>query len=137
MKLDSEKNYYGTFTKENIEEGSAILWAHKSMAEYFASQYIVTDAKQDQERICDHIANTIELQRFKNVLDLLYDSDIAVFGRHFISALVKFYRTTLIVCGYHFHRPLLQKLSNAPASHSPRCLQYIPIYLARTYFHRR
>ena len=24
--LDSEKKYYGTFTKENIEEGSAILW---------------------------------------------------------------------------------------------------------------
>ena len=76
-------------------EGSAILWAHKSMAEYFASQYIVTDAKQDQERICDYIANAIEIQRFRNVLDLLYDSDIAVFGRHFISALLKFYRATV------------------------------------------
>jgi hypothetical protein len=29
------------------------------------------------------------------VLDLLYDSDIAVFGRHFISALVKFYKATV------------------------------------------
>ncbi|MGC4079732.1 MAG: NACHT domain-containing protein [Rubrivivax sp.] len=71
-------------------EGNAVLWAHKSLAEYFAAQFIVIDSKSDQRRICQHIVGRWELRSYYNLLDLLYDMDVAVFGQNFIIPLVDF-----------------------------------------------
>lgn len=70
-------------------EGNFILWAHKSLAEYFAAQFIATDSKKDQERICRHIAGSRALRGFTNVLDLLYDIDVGLFGQYFTTALIE------------------------------------------------
>lgn len=73
-------------------EGSSILWAHKSLSEYFAAQFVVTDAKQDQDRICRHIWESIELHRFSNFLDLFFDMDVAAFGKQFVAPLLSMYQ---------------------------------------------
>jgi hypothetical protein len=76
-------------------EGDTIIWSHKSLAEYFCANFIVMDARSDQEKICSHLANTFYLQEFRNVLDLLYDMDIVLFGSHFILPLLAFYELEL------------------------------------------
>lgn len=77
-------------------EGNSILWAHKSLAEYFASQFVVQDSKQDQARICQHIVSSLEIRRFQNFLDLLYDTDVAVFGRYFTLPLIDAFRNETV-----------------------------------------
>lgn len=74
-------------------EGNSILWSHKSLAEYFCSQFIVSDAKKDQERVCNHFAKSTDLPAYKNLLDLLYDMDIVLFGSYFIKPLLEFYES--------------------------------------------
>lgn len=69
-------------------EGASVLWAHKSLAEYFASQFVVQDAKIDQRRVCEHISSSYELSRYSNFLDLLYDTDVAVFNQYFTLPLI-------------------------------------------------
>lgn len=72
-------------------EGNSILWAHKSLAEYFGAQFIVTDSKVDQARICQYLAASRNLRSFHNLLDLLYDMDVAIFSQHFIKPLLNLY----------------------------------------------
>lgn len=77
-------------------EGNSIMWAHKSLAEYFAAQFIATDAKIDQERICKHIAESKSLRSYSNMLDLLYDIDVALFGQFFIIPLLEFLNKEIV-----------------------------------------
>lgn len=72
-------------------EGNTILWSHKSLAEYFCAQFIVTDSKLDQPRICNFLVKNINLPSFRNLLDLLYDMDVALFSQYFIKSLINFY----------------------------------------------
>lgn len=71
------------------------MWSHKSLAEYFCGQFIVSDAKSDQARICDFFAKSLELPSYRNILDLLYDMDYALFGQHFILPLISLYNAEL------------------------------------------
>lgn len=83
-------------------EGNSILWSHKSMAEYFAAQFIISDAKTDQEKICTHIANLMNLPSYSNLLDLLYDIDIDVFNLFFTKPLLALYKAheTILISKY-------------------------------------
>lgn len=54
-------------------------WAHKSIMEYFAAQYICIDAKDRQESILLNLYNSINSSNYVNVLDLCYDIDYKTF----------------------------------------------------------
>ncbi|PXX35249.1 NACHT domain-containing protein [Undibacterium pigrum] len=63
-------------------DGLAYKWAHKSLAEYFAAQYICTEGKYQQEDIFKHITQVFQIAKFVNVLDQIYDVDQAAFRKY-------------------------------------------------------
>ena len=66
------------------KEGDIYRWSHKSLAEYFAAQYICTEGKSQQGSILGAFLSTGSIGRFSNVLDQVYDLDIAAFREHLI-----------------------------------------------------
>jgi hypothetical protein len=67
------------FTKD----GLFYKWSHKSLAEYFAAQYICTEGKAQQEKVFTYLYREGHLDRFKNMIDQIYDLDPAAFRRYF------------------------------------------------------
>ncbi|MGP8436667.1 NACHT domain-containing protein [Paraburkholderia fungorum] len=72
-----------------VKDGSYYRWAHKSLAEYFAVQYICTEGKLQQEEILEGIRNSGHADRFYNVLAQLYDVDNGAFRKHFLIPLAE------------------------------------------------
>lgn len=62
-----------------IEDGNFYRWAHKSLQEYFAAQYLYLDEKTHQKDILITMLNHKEIEKFSNILDLFYDIDIKSF----------------------------------------------------------
>jgi hypothetical protein len=62
-----------------MQDGNYYRWAHKSLHEYFAAQFIYMDAKDKQSDILFGIYNSLQLGKFINVLDLYYDMDYKIF----------------------------------------------------------
>ncbi len=71
------------------QDGLFYKWSHKSLAEYFAAQYICTEGKDQQEQVFSHIINCGYLEKFENMLDQIYDSDIGVFRKYFSLPMAK------------------------------------------------
>jgi hypothetical protein len=61
------------------QDGSYYRWAHKSLQEYFAAQFIYLDAKDKQNSILEKLYNHSDGWKFINVLDLYYDMDYKTF----------------------------------------------------------
>lgn len=66
------------------KDGLYYRWAHKSIQEYFAAQFIYLDSKENQEKILTSLFNSKEFLRFYNVLDLYYDIDYKSFRKGII-----------------------------------------------------
>jgi len=62
-----------------VQDGNYYRWAHKSLHEYFAAQFIYMDSKEKQNDILLGICNHSHLENFTNVLDLYYDMDYKTF----------------------------------------------------------
>lgn len=61
------------------QDGNYYRWAHKSLQEYFAAQFIYLDSKEKQNTILDKLYNHSNLEKFINVIDLYYDMDYKTF----------------------------------------------------------
>lgn len=61
------------------QDGNYYRWAHKSLQEYFAAQFIYLDSKEKQNTILDKLYNHSNLEVFINVIDLYYDMDYKTF----------------------------------------------------------
>lgn len=61
------------------QDGNYYRWAHKSLQEYFAAQFIYLDSKEKQNNILDKLYNHSNLEVFINVIDLYYDMDYKTF----------------------------------------------------------
>lgn len=72
-----------------VKDGDSYRWSHKSLAEYFAAQYICTEGKQQQGQILGAFLETGRIGRFSNVLDQIYDIDAVAFRTHLILPLAK------------------------------------------------
>jgi hypothetical protein len=72
-----------------VVDGSHYRWAHKSLAEYFAAQYICNEGKRDQQSIFDAIRDGGRIGSFSNVLDQIYDLDNIAFRVYLVSPLAK------------------------------------------------
>jgi hypothetical protein len=79
------------------KDGQQYKWAHKSVQDYFASQYIAVDAKQYQEKLLDRIYKSGRCAGFENLLDLFHDTDAKTFQntimRGFLEDFVTYYET--------------------------------------------
>jgi hypothetical protein len=61
------------------QDGNYYRWAHKSLQEYFAAQFIYLDSKEKQNPILEKLSSTENVEKFINVLDLYYDMDYKTF----------------------------------------------------------
>lgn len=61
------------------QDGNYFRWAHKSLQEYFAAQFIYLDSKEQQPKILLQLYNNSSLDKFINILDLYYDIDTKTF----------------------------------------------------------
>jgi hypothetical protein len=62
-------------------DGEYYRWAHKSIQEYFAAQFVCTDSKGKQDIILKKMAENRNVLKFINILDLCYDIDYKTFRR--------------------------------------------------------
>lgn len=67
-----------------VKDGDLYRWSHKSLAEYFAAQYICTEGKPQQSQILGAFLKTGKTSRFSNVLDQIYDIDATAFRANLI-----------------------------------------------------
>lgn len=72
-----------------VKDGDQYRWAHKSLSEYFAAQYICTDGKGQQQKILSTFVSSRQITRFENVLDQVYDIDNSGFREHLILPVAK------------------------------------------------
>lgn len=71
------------------KEGLKYKWAHKSIQEYFASEFICMDTKEEQVNILLAIYRGERLLNLLNVLDLCYDIDPKTFRNSILYDLCK------------------------------------------------
>jgi len=76
-----------------VKDGAYYRWSHKSLAEYFAAQYVCTDGKQMQEKLFTSMWESGELHRYYNMLDQVYDLDITAFRKYFIIPVAREFST--------------------------------------------
>jgi hypothetical protein len=72
-----------------VKDGDYYRWSHKSLAEYFAAQYICTEGKGQQAKILDSFISSGRTARFSNVLDQIYDVDVVAFRSYLIIPMAK------------------------------------------------
>ena len=72
-------------------EGEHFKWAHKSVQDYFTSQFIALDAKGDEAALLSAIYEKGHARRFENILDLLHDTDNKSFRRVLLAKLLEDY----------------------------------------------
>ena len=72
-------------------DGQYYRWAHKSLQEYFAAQFIFKDSKKDQDTILTALFNSKNIDNYINLLDLYYDIDNWGFKKNVLFPLCKSY----------------------------------------------
>ena len=80
-------------------------WAHKSIQEYFAAEYICTDTKGEQEDVLLAIYKGERLQSLIHVMDLCYDIDPRTFRNSVLNNLC----VEFITFANSTFQPILQK----------------------------
>lgn len=76
-----------------VRDGDLYRWSHKSLAEYFAAQYICTEGRPQQGSIFNTFLSSVQLSRFSNVLDQVYDIDISGFRANLILPMARAFST--------------------------------------------
>jgi hypothetical protein len=71
------------------QDGIYYRWAHKSLQEYFAAQFIHLDAKEKQTAILNRMYESPSVDKFINVLDLYYDIDVKTFRKTILYRFLK------------------------------------------------
>lgn len=74
------------------QDGNYFRWAHKSLQEYFAAQFIYLDSKGQQSKILLQLYNKPSLDKFINILDLYYDIDTKTFRSTILFELLQLYK---------------------------------------------
>ncbi|MBS7806798.1 NACHT domain-containing protein [Variovorax sp. PCZ-1] len=72
-----------------VKDGDSYRWSHKSLAEYFAAQYLCTEGKSQLEKVIGTLFERKEVSRFTNVLDQIYDIDPLAFREFCILPVAK------------------------------------------------
>ena len=65
-------------------DGNNYKWVHKSLMEYFAANFILFDAKENQGSILTAIYKSGRFEHYFNMLDIYYDIDYYGFSKNLI-----------------------------------------------------
>lgn len=76
-------------------DGIYYKWAHKSLQEYFAAQFIYLDSKDKKEKILKKLAGTSRIETYANLLDIYYGIDYKTFRTVLMKELLESY------CNYY------------------------------------
>ena len=71
------------------QDGNYYRWAHKSLQEYFAAQFIYLDSNDQKGKILLQLFNHQNLDKYINILDLYYDIDTKTFRNTILFELLK------------------------------------------------
>lgn len=80
------------FTKD----GNYYRWAHKSLQEYFAAQFIYLDLDENKNNFLKSLYSHSDFSKFQNVVDLFYDMDYKSFRNIFIYELLNDFKSNYI-----------------------------------------
>lgn len=80
------------FTKD----GNYYKWAHKSLQEYFAAQFIYLDLDENKNNFLKSLYVHNDFPKFQNVVDLFYDMDYKSFRNIFIYELLIDFKSNYI-----------------------------------------
>lgn len=72
-----------------VKDGDSYRWSHKSLAEYFAAQYLCTEGKSQLSKVISTLIERRDISRFSNILDQIYDIDPLAFREFCILPLAK------------------------------------------------
>lgn len=72
-------------------DGQYYKWVHKSLQEYFAAQFIFKDAKGNQDNILTALYNSVNLDKYINLLEIYYDIDNWGFKKNILLPLFNSY----------------------------------------------
>lgn len=85
-------------------DGCYYRWVHKSLQEYFAALFIYQDAKNQQDLILSTLYNSINLEKYINLLDLYSDIDYLGFRKNvvfpFCKDYIEFYNKNYFESGF-------------------------------------
>ena len=70
-------------------EGNSYRWAHKSLQDYFAANFLWVDAGPNQAAILEAMGKSPRNRSYVNMLDLYYDMDRTGFRHHITYPLIK------------------------------------------------
>lgn len=73
------------------QDGQYYKWVHKSLQEYFAAQFIYKDSKQEQDTILSALYQSVNADKYFNLLDLYYDIDNWGFRKNILLPLCEDY----------------------------------------------
>ncbi|GEO11533.1 NACHT domain-containing protein [Segetibacter aerophilus] len=74
-----------------VLDGIYFKWAHRSIQEYFAAQFIYIDAKSQQKEILLKLVQNPAIEKHLNVLDLYYSIDFKSFRKIVVKSLIEEY----------------------------------------------
>ena len=72
-------------------DGNYYRWVHKSLQEYFAALFIYRDSNNQQAQILSTLYNSVNFERYINLLDLYSDIDYSGFRKNIVLAFCKEY----------------------------------------------
>ncbi len=75
-----------------VQDGIYYKWAHKSLQEYFAAQFIYLDTSDKKTNYLEKIYDKKEFDKYINIVDLYYDMDIKSFRNVILYKYLKEYR---------------------------------------------
>jgi hypothetical protein len=82
------------------KEGLKYKWAHKTLQEYFASEFICRDTKEKQGDILDRLYKDENSLSYYGIIDMCYEIDFKSFRRYILYPICKdysnYYNTSLI-----------------------------------------
>ncbi|WP_052444742.1 NACHT domain-containing NTPase [Flammeovirga sp. OC4] len=73
------------------KEGLKYKWAHKTLQEYFAAEFICRDTKENQGEILKRLTTEENSKSYYGIIDLCYDIDYKSFRKHILFPYCKEY----------------------------------------------
>lgn len=67
-----------------FEDGIDIKWVHKSMMEYFAASFIISDSEENKYDLLKSITDNLEISYYRDCIELYSEMDVNGFNQLFI-----------------------------------------------------
>ncbi|WP_299439348.1 NACHT domain-containing protein [uncultured Aquimarina sp.] len=118
VKFDTNKFILDIISNVPIfqKEGLKLKWAHKTLQEYFASEFICRDTKENQGKILNKLYNGENSKSYFGIIDMCYEIDYKSFRKHILYQKCKeystFYKNFIIQYKNHKNFDIIVQIAN-------------------------